>query len=284
MKVKQLCAVLLLAFTASIASGATSFTEAEDQLWTNANNWSTLWLPASDETTHIGGMSGAYADVTAIVPGGSSVVSGELRLGYNFNGTLIIEEGATLTTAGHTQFGAGTGTGLGTAVINGNLHAAGWQFSAGGNGPADVTIGPNTVITVDSHMHFGQEYNEDQGYDVTITQNGGTIQVGDWVTGSAFQMRAHGDAQVVYRMSNGAVLSGPNMFQYSGTLEIEGTATITGGDMHFTGYDGKSPTLKPIGMNPLLTIDSGDFSNGALLDVSELSVTANQWVTIVAGG
>ncbi len=284
MKVKHLCAVLLLAFTASSALGFTHFTEAEDQLWTNANNWSTFWLPASDETTHIGGMSGVYADVTCIVPAGSSVVSGELRVGYNFNGTLIVEEGATLTTTSHTQFGAGTGGGLGTAVINGNLHAAGWTFSAGGNGPADVTIGPNAVITIDSAMNFGQEYHEGYGYDVTITQNGGTIQVGDWVAGNAFQMRAHGDAEVVYSMSNGAVLSAPSIWQNSGTLEFEGTATLTGGGVRFAGFDGKVPTIKAIGTDPVLTIDGGRFSDGVLLDVSELSVTANQWVTIVAGG
>ena len=283
MKIKHLCAVLLLAFTASSALGATSFTEAEDQLWTNANNWSTLWLPASDETTHIGGMSGAYADVTCIIPAGSSVSSGELRVGYNVNGTLIIEEGATLTTTGHTQLGAGTdGTGLGTAVINGNLYAAGWAFSVGGNGPGDVTIGPNAVVTIDSAVNIGQTYQESGGYDTFINQTGGLLDIAGVV-----QLKARDGASVHYKISGGTINTGveKKWFTLGGTFEVGGQATISASPRFYAPSDGEV-ILKFSGTDPLLTVDGGpNFGINALtyIDVSELTLsTADAWVPVLS--
>ncbi len=296
------------------------FTGAVDDNWHVANNWHDGEVPPAQASVLVGSPAYPNRSATiysgqtvtnatiyvghgdtgslTIQAGGTFTAWGSLRVGSHdpfFDATWV-----TVPVADQNEWFSGcdgTVTINGTVRTNGDLTLAGWQPDSkaklylNSGGIIELTGTRNDAyLGKDYHYHLG-------GYWELYQANGTTFSVADHILmtsrdGNAFWKLGDGTT-VRYAMRPGANWGLFHIFNGTfwvdgGTVNVGhgGSTAIYGNDMIFTKYFGtgpatRTPTLKVSGTNPLLTVGDKVAFSGALLDVSELTITPNIWVTIV---
>ncbi len=195
----------------------------------------------------------------------------------------------------------GTVTISGT-VQTGDLTLAGWEPDS----KAKLYLNSGGLIELSGTggvLHLGNQYqkwgplpgaNLYGGYWELHQAEGSMLSVADHI------LMTSRDGNAFYKMSGGTVRFNQRlggffgMFRvFNGTFWVDGgtanvemgSAVPKGGFMAFTKYYGtgpatKTPTLKVSGTNPLLRVGGKLAFSGAFLDVSELTIAPNIWITI----
>src|ERR1041384_4839505 len=140
------------AITSSVASASDDLTASGN--WANAANWSLGHVPSADDVKISGGRTATYT-------GGGPTVSGFIWTGDGAAGSLTINSGSLTNTAGFGNFGFTVGI-------------------FGGSGQVTLGAGAGTVSVVP--LIIGRE----DGSTGTITQNGGTVLVSDFMSMGLF--------------------------------------------------------------------------------------------------
>ena len=238
----KICALMLMLFgvTWSAANASDDLTTSGN--WTNSANWSLGHVPSADDVKISGGRTATYT-------GGGPTVSGFIWTGDGAAGSLTINSGSLTNTAGFGNFGFTVGI-------------------FGGSGQVTLGAGAGTLSVVP--LIVGRE-NNSVG---TITQNGGTVLVSDFMSMGLFgtggtstynmnggTLSVAGDTTVnetrstvcTFNQTGGTVLLHNVYVGRSGTgggqyLISGGTLSTSGGDLRIgSGNSGANGTLSVSG-------------------------------------
>ncbi len=290
---------IAFASTGALAQNVFWGTISDD--WHDPDNWSSAVVP-SGEGTHVG--SSAAPGVSATVYSGNTAETGSLRLGYEEDGSLTVQSGATLLGLGGLYLGAHDGDAsgnVGTLVVEGFVnHWSGGNFNIGYGSDAMVTIAPGGTIETWGWSVIGRNYSGSKPgiRNITINQLGGLFH-SHFSSSTAVEFYSDATHTNIYKMSGGTInLPDGGWRNFGGTFEVAGSVEVNAGQgMGFRpGSDG-GVTLKFSGTDPLYTsstnvsfrgLDPNDPNSVLILtyvDVSELTLsTPNTWVTVMNAG
>jgi hypothetical protein len=222
----------------------------------------------------VGGSAGSHG--TVVVNGGTLETSGTFAVGgTNASGSLLVEGGGLLSTAG---FGGvdvnATGTGQAAATVSGGTWTvAGGNLVVGGNGSGSLDInGGGSVGVVNAGAN-----------EIVIGQGGpaahGTISVenGGTLLGGALAL-----SDAVGASTGRLTVGGGGTVEVSGVAESAGGAiTVGGGTVAAVLHDSGLFTLGLIGTDALLTVNSLGTVSGA--GANTLQIQSNS-TALVNGG
>ncbi len=301
MRIKHFCmAVMVVAMVVATSAHAQQvFTGDVDDDWNTPGNWSIGFVPISTESVTIG--NAAYPDVSVVVPTGTTASIAGLTIANGANGTLTIEEGASIEGLSRAYVGYSGGLAY-TATLNidGSYTLFAYQFfMVGGRTNAVVNLGPTGSIDIDYGMLVGLDYymHDDKAFEYVFNHNGGTI-----TNRRAFYMQGMYENSL-YRFNGGEInsesmhpVTGYSYWHMGGTMEIAADSTVNASSGvaviaqgFFKGYS--APILKFTGTDSKLTMnanvnflspeDPGDTIPGQI-DVNEFNVSAaDTWITII---
>ncbi|HVU23275.1 MAG TPA: autotransporter-associated beta strand repeat-containing protein [Opitutus sp.] len=259
-----------------------------DYLAVGGGGWATLSVESGAQVTAADGLTvgsgSAETTSTVTVTGaGSSLTTGDLSVGYTYNGALVIENGATVTstsamigTPGVYNFDTNDiYPGNGVATVSGGSTWNAGALSVGGFGTGTLTVSGGGVVDATSG-------------DLASGSSGGAgvIQANVTVTGAGSQLNFSGsvDAGNYYDSSTynvatvhitaGGTLAITNNLNFTnGTLTIDAGGSVTG-KYGNVGYDGGTATA---------TVD-GSGSTWTMTNGLAVGVTGNGSLTIENGG
>lgn len=205
----------------------------------------------------IGLKTGSEGSVTVTGIGSSWVVSNDISVGYLGSGSLIIADGAVVTSGNATDIGTMNGS-EGSAIVTGigSLWNA-KSLIVGRLGSATLTIadGATVSISADSYgSHIGYGTNS-KGL-LTVTGAGSSLETNDLTIGGAGTLA----------VADGATVNISNVFTTKGTLNIEAGNT-----------------------QPAVMAQAAVISSNAVLNISGYSAlasataseVANNWMTVI---
>ena len=285
-------AILLVAIgVIAMGAHASEFTGAESSAWFDANNW-TAGVPSGTVGAEIG--TAANADVSAVIASATAYANG-VQVGVGGNGSLEIASGSLAVIGGRLNIGVAGGTAVtANVVFNGDAYCYTGIYNSdedeihsldiGGGAKANVTIAAGVSVIAASTIGIGKDDRWQGGYETHVSMGEGSLLQSGAVGGEWVVFGLGGDVYpMVLSMQNNATIEG-TLFHLGGTLEINGTANLNGGS-RWRNY-GMNPVIKLIGEGAQILTYGFQFGvmpskEGPRLDVSELVIPADTWVTVM---
>ena len=292
-------AILLVAIgVIAMGAHASEFTGAESSDWFDANNW-TAGIPGAAIGAEIG--TAANADVSAVISGTTAYANG-LQVGVGGNGSLELVNKSLMVVGTRLNIGVSGGTAVtANVVFNGDVSCYSGIYNEdedeihsldiGGGAKANVTIAAGVSVIAASGIGIGKDDRWQGGYETHVSMGEGSLLQSGAVGGEWVQFGLGGDVYpMVLSMQNNATIEG-TLFHLGGTLEVNGTANLNGGsrwrNLNAPGFaGGLNPIIKLIGEGANILTYGFQFGlmpkvEGPRLDVSELVIPADTWVTVM---
>ena len=288
-----LVAVGLMAAGASAADS--EFTGAVSSDWAVSGNW-TAGVPSGTVGALIGttGNAGVSATISA------SATAQGVQVGLGGNGSL--EVGGSLNVVTHRMIIGASGGASVTAdvVFNADTTIDGSFYNSdekethsldiGGGANANVTIAVGVTVTANGQIGIGKDDRWVGGFETHVSMAPGSVLNVGYDGSDRCQLGLGGDVYPMVLSMDNATVNG-TLFQLGGTLEAIGTVNLNGGSrwrnlnaLSLAG--GLNPVLKFIGSGAEILTYGFQFgimpdNEGPRVDVSELVVPADTWVTVM---
>ncbi|WP_448091823.1 autotransporter outer membrane beta-barrel domain-containing protein [Pseudomonas lini] len=215
----------------SAVQAATSWNVASGN-WLTAGNWSG-GAPVTGTQTFITNGGTATLGVSSAATG----ATGQLVVGHTAAGTLIVQNGSTLSSSAEALFGNVSGSTGTVTITGGSTWANTGRIEVGRNGTATLTISGASSVTSTSNVLVGSGTGGSGTVIVTgsgssLTETGGVMVVGHFGTGTLSILNGG-------EVNTGGMLQVGNVAGVTGTINVDGSgSTLTAGSTIIVGDSG----------------------------------------------
>lgn len=160
------------------------WTGAIDEDWFEDGNWHTGELPDGDDIVHLDTTDPNFTAVRQI-----GAQSGQLHVGFNNTGELIIEDGGEVISSGRSRIGSNAGSeGMVTVSGSGSRWTLAERLFVGNSGAGTLIIENRGEVTNSSHGHVGSSVGSQGSVTVAGTDSsweiGGGLLIGGVASGN----------------------------------------------------------------------------------------------------